>query len=146
MVVLDTLRECGGFPQTRSWRWTSISCFLFGGTLLRLHNLNLILGRLVTADGKLRRLDKDNGPLFWVCKSPFQVPNLLTKIQGMRGAGDSFGIAVRFFLKTQSIPRDVVHFTYDVSETHGSPRKMASIFTVRKFGELNSLLSDRFKK
>lgn len=46
----------------------------------------------------------------------------------MRGAGESFGIATRFYLQTQPAPQQVIHFTYDLNQLYGSARRMAAAF------------------
>jgi hypothetical protein len=46
----------------------------------------------------------------------------------MRGAGDSFGIAVKFYLTTQKAPRTVIHFTYEMPEVFGEAKYMALVF------------------
>jgi hypothetical protein len=45
----------------------------------------------------------------------------------MRGAGDSFGIAVRFYLNTESVPPMVTHFTYEMVSWM-QPKYMAVMF------------------
>jgi hypothetical protein len=42
--------------------------------------------------------------------------------QAMRGAGDSFGIAVRFYLHTERVPSTVIRFTYDVPLVAGNAK------------------------
>jgi hypothetical protein len=46
----------------------------------------------------------------------------------MRGAGDSFGIAVRFYLRTESAPSSVIHFTYEMPDLWGNAANMAAAF------------------
>lgn len=49
-------------------------------------------------------------------------------LQGMRGAGDSLGIAVRLYLRTKPMPEQVIWFEYDLEDLYGRPQAMAWTF------------------
>lgn len=46
----------------------------------------------------------------------------------MRGAGDSLAIAVRIYIKTRSIPKNVIEFIYDLNSLTKSPKGMTDAF------------------
>jgi hypothetical protein len=46
----------------------------------------------------------------------------------LRGAGDSLGVVTRFYIKTQSPPKKVIHFTFNLNNMFGDDRKMAKAF------------------
>ncbi|KAI0018917.1 hypothetical protein F4780DRAFT_749290 [Xylariomycetidae sp. FL0641] len=61
----------------------------------------------------------------------------------MRGAGDSFGIAVNFYLQTKPLPPVVVKFELDLSEVAGNVTKAVAAFMAIQNYAKNSTYTDR---